>query len=33
VRVREFRAKDGAISAHKKLERLRAFLSFCVASK
>lgn len=33
--VREFRAnwKDGAISAHKKLERLRAFLSFCVSSK
>ncbi len=25
--------KDGAISAHKKLERLRAFLSFCVSSK
>jgi site-specific recombinase XerD len=32
--VREFRAswKDGAISAHKKLERVRAFLSFCVSS-
>jgi len=33
--VREFRASwnDGAISAYKKLERLRAFFRFCVDSK